>query len=189
MIVALSGTPGTGKTSVADHLSSFYEVRSVSDLAKKMDCILDEEDENGKVLVIDTECLSKKISSFRGKYKDEVLVIEGHLAHLLPSDVIIVLRCNPIKLKERLSKKEWTTEKVLENVEAELLDVILVEALETSNNVYEIDTSDKTIKKVSEIVVEIIEVVKRGKELKNFKPGKIDWIAEVGEKVDEITRA
>jgi adenylate kinase len=187
MIVALTGTPGTGKTSVAKHLSSFYKVRGVSDLAKEMDCILDEEIENG-VLVVDVECLSEKISQLRETYKDEVTIIEGHLAHRIPSDVIIVLRCNPLKLKERLSTKNWSEEKVLENVEAELLDVILVEALESSNNVYEIDTSNKTIKEVSEIVIEIIEVVKRGKKLENFIPGKIDWIAEVGERIDEVTR-
>ncbi len=187
MIVALTGTPGTGKTSISKHLSRFYDVKSVSDLAKEMNCILDEEIED-EVLVVDVECLSEKIHSFREDYRDKILIIEGHLAHFLPSDIVIVLRCNPIKLKERLSTKGWKEDKVLENVEAELLDVILVEALDRSNNVYEIDTTSISIKEVSEIVIEIIEVVKKGKELRNFIPGKIDWIAEVGERIDEVTR-
>ena len=184
MIIALTGTPGTGKSSVAKFLAEIYEVKSVSELAEKYECILGEEFENDeRVLLVDLECLSQHLQPTK-----ETVVIEGHLAHFLPSDLIIVLRCNPLILKERLNSKKWREEKILENVEAELLDVILIEAMNREAPVYEIDTTNKTPREVAGIVIEIIEGERRGKRIKNFMPGKIDWIGEVGERIDEIVR-
>ncbi|MBO8182010.1 MAG: AAA family ATPase [Archaeoglobus sp.] len=198
MIVALTGTPGTGKSSVAKHLSQKYEVRAVSELAEEFGCIMGEEPENGeKVLLVDVECLAGRLRGrLEGRLEEQVkaqtsgglLIVEGHLSHLLPSDLIIVLRCNPVKLKERLKTKSWKEDKILENVEAELLDVILIEAMDMEVPVYEIDTTDKTPEEVAEIIVELVERERKGEKVENFLPGKIDWIGEIGERVDEVTR-
>jgi|Deesub1362A_J573_1020465.scaffolds.fasta_scaffold13754_2 adenylate kinase len=189
MIVALTGTPGTGKSSVSKFLSKVYQVKSVSDLAEEFGCIADDTYAGESVLVVDVGCLSEKVSEleFEGESGEEVLVIEGHLAHLLPCDVTVVLRCNPLRLKDRLLSR-WDMDKVLENVEAELLDVILVEAMEKECSIYEIDTTNRTPEGVAGIVVELIESERRGEGIPNFRPGKIDWIAEVGERIDEVIR-
>jgi adenylate kinase len=185
MIVALTGTPGTGKSSVGSILSRTYDVRRVEELARERGCIEGEEGEGeDKVLIVDIRCLSERLP----KITSGVLIIEGHLSHLLPSSLTIVLRCNPLKLKDRLSKKGWKREKILENTEAELLDIILFEAMERGAKIYEIDTTDRKVEEVSEIIVEIIESERRGKSMKNFMPGKIDWISEIWDRVDEVTR-
>lgn len=68
-------------------------------------------------------------------------IIEGHLSHNLPADIIVVLRTSVPVLRGRLEERGYPREKVLENLEAEALGVITLEALDTGQPVYEIDTS------------------------------------------------
>ena len=60
-----------------------------------------------------------------------------------PCDLVIILRCRPDILKSRLVKRGYRGEKIQENVEAEALDVILVETLEIHppGHILEIDTT------------------------------------------------
>ncbi len=172
-MIAITGTPGVGKTAVAEELRRRgYAVTSVVELAKKHDCIIDEVDGE---LVIDVEELASKLD-FDG-------IVEGHLSHLLNPDVVIVLRCNPLILKQRLMARSWSYEKVMDNVEAELLDVILIEALESCDHVYEIDATSMSVAEVANAVEEILA----GKGAK-YKPGKVDWLSELGDKLDEVAR-
>lgn len=174
MIVALTGTPGVGKSTVADILSDKgYVVKPVSELAEKHETIVGEEVGSR---IIDTETLSSKIDRSRS------YILEGHLSHQLNPDMVIVLRCNPKILKERLAKKGWGEEKVLENIEAEITDSILMEAL-SHKKVYEIDASERSAEEVAEIIIKIIE---EGSE--DFKPGNIDWILEIGDELGGFMR-
>lgn len=171
-MIALTGTPGCGKTAVAEELKKRgYKVKSVVDLAKEFNCIIDKENDE---LVIDTEKLAK--IDFDG-------IVEGHLSHLLNPEKVIVLRCNPLLIKKRLIKRGWSIEKVMENVEAELIDVILVEALENCREVYEIDTTDMSVKGVADAIEEILA----GKGDK-YKPGKVDWLSKLKDKLEEVAR-
>jgi adenylate kinase len=179
-VFAITGTPGVGKTSVAEMLRSRgYTVYSFNELAKKLDCIIDYEDE---CAVVDLEKLNTMLNMMFSP--EGTVVVEGHLSHHI-ADTAIVLRCNPIQLKERLLKRGWKYEKVMENVEAELIDSILVEALEMCERVYEIDTTEKSVEEVAKAIISIIEG-----DIKNeiYKPGNVDWISELEEKIDEIIR-
>lgn len=170
-MLAITGTPGVGKTTVAEILKKKgYKVASVNDLARKYDCIEEVEGE----FVVDMEKL-------REKFSENLDFIEGHLSHFL-SDKCVVLRCNPLILKKRMKSKGWDEEKILENLESELIDQILVEALEVCSEVHEIDTTDKT----PEEVADLIEKIYLGKLKLGY--GKIDWISVVGDKIEEITR-
>ncbi len=176
MLIALTGTPGTGKSSVAERLRDRgYRVATVVELAEKYDCIIDEE---GGEFIIDVEGLAARLD-FDG-------IVESHLSHFMKPDLAIVLRCHPAVLKERLRGRGWSEEKLLENVEAELLDVILVEALEHAKEVYEIDTTRMGIEEVANAVEAII----RGDEevRKRFKPGRIDWLSELEDRLEEFVR-
>ncbi len=178
-VVAITGTPGTGKTTVAKILRERgYTVLSVNELAEKLDCIVGE-DEGCKI--VDVERLREKINSV---LPNGIVFLEGHLSHLLNPKKVIVLRCNPLELKRRLESKGWSEEKVLENVEAELIDSILVEALELCDEVYEIDTTSLS----PEEVANAIEGIVSGENVEKFRPGKIDWIAIVEDYIDELIR-
>ncbi len=173
MLISITGTPGVGKTAVALELTKRgYTVRSLIDVAKEYNCIIDEEDGE---YVVDVEKLSRiKIEG----------IVEGHLSHYLNADKVIVLRCNPLIVKTRLENRGWDYEKVMDNVEAELLDVILIEALEMEREVYEIDTTDRSVKEVADAVEDII----RGKFTEKYQPGKVDWLTELQDRLEEVVR-
>lgn len=99
MRVALTGTPGTGKTTVAELVDADLEVVHLNDVVRK-EGLHDRRDPERGSLVADLEALEARLAS-----RDDLLV-ESHLAHHLPADRAIVLRCNPRELRERLLARE-----------------------------------------------------------------------------------
>ncbi len=163
MLIALSGTPGVGKTTVSHLLmEKGYAVLSIEKLAE----------ENGFVLGIDEETNSKIIDVegldefLHEHYKKENYILDGHLSHLLSVDFAIILRCDPLVIKKRLIGKGWPSEKIKENVEAEILDVIKVEAYDFLEKIYEIDTTNKTPDEVEKDIENIINGVYKEPEIK-----------------------
>lgn len=120
-------------------------------------------------LIADMDALEKRIQELDS---DEIIILEGHLSHHL-ADEAIVLRLVPDRLGHRLRRRGYTEEKIRENMEAEALDVILVEAVELCKHVHEIDTTDKSPEEVAELIVKVIlgEI--------ELPPGRIDWIEEI----------
>jgi adenylate kinase len=94
-------------------------------------------------------------------------------------DRVILLRCHPKILRKRLEKKAWAVEKITENVDAETLDVILCEAVEHhhENNIFEIETTSRTINEVAACVEEII--TQDFAPVLKYKIGQIDWSEEI----------
>ncbi len=180
-VVALTGCPGVGKSTVAEILKKRgYTVKKVDELARKYNCIIDQVNDTK---IINIEKLKSKINNEKS-CNSKFIIIEGHLSHLLNPDIIIILRCNPLILKKRLKNKGWPNEKILENVEAELIDYILIEALDQDKEIYEIDTSNIPPNEVANIVERILS----GKDKNLYRPGKIDWIKALNDKIDEIIR-
>jgi|Deesub1362B_J571_1020462.scaffolds.fasta_scaffold00140_23 adenylate kinase len=180
MIVALTGTPGTGKSSVAEELRKRgYRVDSVNELADKFGCIVGIEDD---VRIVDVEKLADRIEPLRA---EGLIIVEGHLSHLLNPDMTIVLRCHPEKLKKRLESRGWRKDKVLENLEAEIVDSILMEAM-GNRKLYEIDATDLTPQELADVIEEILKDREEYKD--RYKPGKIDWIMEVGDRIEKFMR-
>ncbi len=171
MRIALTGTPGTGKTSVGDVLRARgWDAVEVSAIAREAG-LLREVDERRGSYEIDVDELQEAVDS---RYHSNEIVLVGHLAHLVSNDLCIVLRCRPKLLRSRLAERGWPKAKVDENVEAEVLDAILVEALEQDGAVFEIDTSDMGPSEVADAVQDIVA----GKTEK-YRPGHIDWSSEV----------
>jgi len=163
MLIALTGTPGTGKSTVAAELAlrGHRVIRSNDTIGP----YILERDEDQDTNIVDTEKWSSEFPEHEG-------IVEGHLSHLLNADRIIVLRCRPDVLKKRLEMRGYPPEKVIENVEAEILDVILVESLEehTPEMIYEIDA---TVMSVSELA-DTIGLILTGKAEPGY--GKVDWL-------------
>ena len=96
---------------------------------------------------------------------------------------VIILRCHPKELKKRLMKKKWNTKKIKENVDAEIIDVILCEAVELhlQKNIFEIDTTKKTIEEVATVIMRIVK--KNFQPTKTYSIGQIDWSEEILQKI------
>ncbi|HEB37266.1 MAG TPA: hypothetical protein ENI14_01200 [Thermoplasmatales archaeon] len=181
MILSLTGTPGVGKSSIAKILENKYRVINLVKFALENNFVLGYDKER-ESYIIDMDGLKDKLK--RTVLKSEYYILDSHLSHLIDfSDKVIVLRCRPDILRKRLKGKGWKKEKIEENVEAEILDIILSEAVEIHGirKVFEIDTSDKTVEEVAKIIEELIE----GKlDYESYRAGKIDWSEYIGGKKD-----
>jgi|SRR3989344_1549065 len=173
MIVAIAGVPGTGKTAAAEELSKLTGtgVIKVTELVER-NAIPYEIDELRGVKIVEPAALQKAVNQYV-KYNS---IIEGMLSHLLHSDAVIVLRCNPEKLTQRLKAKGWSENKIRENVEAEMIDTITIEALQKhpKEKISEVDTSDKTPRAVAETIERIL----KGHDKEKHGAGSIDWTKE-----------
>ena len=164
MQIALTGTPGTGKTTIAGLLP--YKIIDINALVK-----------GGLNLGMDPErgCLEADMDALAAKLNEmdteEISILEGHFAHHFVNWAI-VLRLTPTSLRPRLESRNYSLEKIRENLEAEALDVILVEAVELCSRVDEIDTTGRSPSEVAETVVNII----KGKLAQ--PPGQVDWLMD-----------
>jgi len=169
MILLLTGTPGTGKTEVAALLSEKTKMPLV-----EVNKLVDE----GSTIGVDAESGSTivDIEKLKGKLAGTVkgdAIVEGHLSHFLSGDIVVVLRTKPDILEARLRERGFDEGKVRENVEAEVLDVCLVESIELHDRVYGVDTSEKSPEETAGDILKILE----GK-TEAYEPGKIDWSEE-----------
>jgi len=178
MIIAITGTPGTGKTSISEVLQkNKFEVVDLNKVACEKDFLIGK-DEKRDSNIVDVE----KFDDFVKKNysRSEIVCIEGHLSHLLKNvDKVIVLRCHPDQLRKNLSKKGWKEAKIKENLEAEILDIILCEAVDihVEKNIFEMDVTGKTIDNISLSIIKLIK--DKFKNTKKYNIGKIDWSEEI----------
>ena len=178
MIIALTGTPGTGKTSVSQILQSKgFEIIDLNKVACEKDFLIGK-DEKRDSNIVDIDRFNSFIKE--NYCEKELIFVEGHLSHLLTSvDKVIVLRCHPKKLNKNLTSKGWNQQKIKENIEAEILDIILCESMEIhqKDNIFEIDVSSKSSDDVASSIIEVID--NEFKIMKKYKIGKIDWSEEI----------
>ena len=172
MIVSLTGTPGTGKTVIAAALREKGE--RVVDLNRYIEekGLKERFDKKRDTYNVDAEKLNTSLGTHVPKEGNTFL--EGHLSHFLDCDVIIVIRCNPSVLHERLKKRNYPMRKILENVQAEALDVILCEATDSHAHVFEIDNTSCTLEEVVSMIYDII-----GGDTERYGPGSVNWAEEM----------
>lgn len=164
MKVALTGTPGTGKTSATNELATDLETIHLNEIITEED-LYTEIDEERNSLVADVDAIRSRFAD-----KDNILV-ESHLAHYIDADIVIVLRCHPETLEERLMARGESQEKAAENAESEALDGILIEAVDIHGpeSVYEIQTTSRT---PGETAAEINEILEGNR---SPEPGRVDY--------------
>ena len=171
MFIALSGTPGVGKSTAGLILERRgHHVIELATLALR-EGVQKEYDIQRETFEVDLDNLERILPA--SNPTDRFLLV-GHLSHLMPVEMAIVLRCRPSLLGQRLRARGYKERKVRENMEAEACDVILIESLEEVGEVYEIDASGLTPDQVADSVEQIL----RG-ETEKYGPGHIDWSEEV----------
>lgn len=154
--IGITGSPGTGKKTVANTLSHLtgLKVISLNRFAKKT--------KSGKRInrefVVDIQRLRRRKISTQGR------IVVGHLLPLVVPksslDFVAILRCSPTILRKRYLSRGYSEEKIRENIEAELLDIVSFSALKKygRRNVSEFDTtSSKTPDLVASQILQTIE--------------------------------
>lgn len=178
--VGITGTPATGKKTLAKSISKVtgFRVLNINRVCLLEGAIVGR-DMYG--IVADTSKLKKIISKLllSGNF-----VLVGHLLpHVVSSnqlDLVIVLRCDPYILEERLRKRGYPEKKVLMNVGSEILGTCYFEALKKFGleKIHVIDTSKKSVKEVLNDALEALNGVKR------FDGLSIDWLQLVADRGD-----
>ncbi|MDD1664475.1 MAG: adenylate kinase family protein [Methanomicrobiales archaeon] len=162
MMCGITGTPGTGKSSVADELAlrGYPVVR----LAGTVKGYIVGEDRERDTRIIDEDRWIREFTPVEG-------IVEGHLAHLLPCEKVVILRCRPDVLLARLRSRGYREEKCRENAEAEALDVCLIETLDghAPEQVLEIDATEIPPARVADLIEDFL----RGRIPPSH--GRIDW--------------
>jgi adenylate kinase len=161
-IIIITGTPGTGKTSLAKRLSEDLHCTYIntSELALKHKAT--HNDPTGRdTLVIEEDILVRKIKQIIDNTSSKCIIIDTHYPSILRdlkkyNPLVLVLRATPETLVKRLEKRGWRRNKILENAEAELLGIVDLEARSVFPRVYSIDTTERTVDETLQIIHEII---------------------------------
>lgn len=172
MRVAVTGTPGTGKTTATELLSSDEEsgldVVHLNDVIKSEGFDEGTDEERGS-LIADFDALGAWLEG-----RDDAL-FESHLAHNFDADRVVVLRAHPDTIVERLRERGDSDAKSYENAESEALDVVLSQAVEQHGleSVYEIETTDES---PDEVATKIDAVVAGEREPSAGDVTYVEWL-------------
>lgn len=153
-IIAVTGTPGTGKTYIARRLSLLldYTYLNGSRLVKTAN-LIEFIDKKRRTSVVDPSKFSRAVLKVSHN-SPKPLIVDSHLSHFLPSKSValcIVLSCNLKTLEKRLIKKGFNKPKIRENLDAEIFDTILTEATEKNHRIIKFDTTKITEKDIKNL--------------------------------------
>ncbi|HIH91337.1 TPA: AAA family ATPase [Candidatus Woesearchaeota archaeon] len=145
MIIAITGTPGTGKTTLAKKLvrRHGYRYMDVNALITRHR-LYERYDRKLKTKIIDPKKLVRFLIPYTKSLKAKGVVIDSHLSHYLPPSLVdrcYVTTCGLTVLKQRLKKRGYSTQKIRDNLEAEVFQACLTEAQEFGHRVIVRDTS------------------------------------------------
>lgn len=177
MRIAITGTPGTGKSALARRLRALCEqVIALNELAFKKR-FLGPYDQRRQTREVDLDRLQAFLD--RNHPRRGRLFLEGHYSHLLEVDRAIVLRCDPRVLRRRLSRRGYPEGKIRENSLAEVLDSITVEAVGRLGKARVIGL-DTTHMRQGELAAIVLGLARNGfRDLARYRPGKIDFSEDI----------
>lgn len=183
-IVIISGTPGTGKTSVSKAITEKLKAKLISLNDLVLQKFTTKYDSKRDTFIFDEEVVKKHIVNLIRSYDSEktnYLLIESHFSDIIPEefiDYLIILRCHPDELSIRLKKKGYSEEKVIENVQSEILGNCINYVIKKDVKVplLEIDTTSLDIETLKKIIIDIIT---EKKSIDEYIIGKIDWLEDL----------
>ena len=138
-VIIVSGSVGTGKTTIAKKIAKEknYKYVDINNLIIK-NKLHQGYNKKLKTRLVDTKILNKFLIKLIKNSKEKGLVIDSHFSRYLPSKYVslcIITKTDLKRLKKRLQKRKYSKAKIDENMESEILDICLVEALENKHKV------------------------------------------------------
>jgi adenylate kinase len=178
-IVVVTGTPGTGKTTISSRLAEEIGARYVP-LTQHVSSrgLYSRVDSRRNSKVIDLRRTRAELRRILAK-DDRTMVVDSHIPDVVAPKRLVqrvfVLRCHPKILTSRLRAKKWRHRKIQENLLAEILDACLTEAVTYYgwSRVREIDTSQKSAGRC-------VALAKASLQRESHRKGRnVDWIAQL----------
>ncbi len=186
-ILIVSGTPGTGKTTVSKNLLNYFKAKviSLSELAISEKLIINYDIERETSVINEKKLVRHviKLIEHYNKLDLKFLIIESHFSDIVPGKIIdhvIILRCDPDELCIRLKERGYKKEKIRENVQSEILGNSANYFLNKQLNkpIMEIDTTNKSIDVITKTIIGILT----GKvDVTEYIIGKIDWLEKISQ--------
>lgn len=154
MAIIVTGSVAAGKTTVAKMIAKKlrWKYVDVTNLIKE-EGLAEEYDSERDTSIVDVKKLNKVLIKLIKKNPN--LVIDSHMSHYIEPkyvDLCVVVKCDIELLKERLAERGYDIGKIQENVDAELFDVCLNEALEHGHNVVVVKSPDIDLSFLEKIV-------------------------------------
>ena len=152
--ILITGTPGTGKTTMVQALTSQLPSLRAVDIGKLVE---DKQlhtgwDEEYQSYVLDEDRL---LDELEDEMQPGGVIVEYHGADLFPErwyDLVLVLRADTSVLYTRLESRGYTEKKLSDNVEAEIMQVILDEAREAYREEIVIEMPSNSIEDIESCV-------------------------------------
>lgn len=174
LTVALTGTPGVGKTQLAGAFErQGWQIVNVETAANDHGCLGDTEADGAAP--VDVHKLSASWTSPTGK-----VVVDGHLSHFLDVNAVVLLRCSPHLLRDRLNARDYSEAKTKANVEWELTAGHWAELLEFEIEVpvLELDAGNLS---TESLLTEVLAWLDNGcpaAPLEQAASESVDWLSE-----------
>jgi len=184
-IIIITGTPGTGKTSLSDLVCKELGCK----LFKTNKFIIDNEffdewDEERDTPIINHEKIKEFFLNFIKELPENArIIVEGHYFDFIPKKLvnkIIILRSYPSVLKERLENRGYNQSKINENVQAEILGNIMGLILEIYDQIplFQLDTSHIDIEESKNLILNFLQDKISSTKVSDY----IDWLPILEEK-------
>ena len=152
-MLGITGTPGTGKKSIAPIVARKLRTKclSLNELASSYGLV---SQRSGNV---DTKMLWARL---KGGLSENAVVYGHLLPYVVPAGAlsrVVALRCEPGVLKERLRLRGYAPSKIVENVEAELIGIVSSDAFDKYGRakVCEVDTTGASPTDAADTIIEI----------------------------------
>ena len=152
-VIIITGTPATGKSSLAKELSLLTRFKHIDvNRIVKEGKLKTGYDSIRKVRIVPIPLLNRFLLKNYIKKPHKGLIIESHLAHYLPSKYASVCLVTVTDLKtlyKRLKNRGYSQAKIRENLDAEIFRTCENEARELNHRVIVVNTTKKEPRKLA----------------------------------------
>lgn len=166
MRVLITGTPGTGKTSIREELSQRgYTTFEGNVLAEKAEAFVDDTDTKSAakypVKIVDEDILAEWIEDNINPSDDEIVFISTHLEGMIDETLFDKAVClvTPLNvLRKRLEQRGYPEEKIMDNITSQAMEEHRINCEYTFGTVEQgkllvLDTADMDIGQCAEAII------------------------------------